>query len=119
MPVLSIYRQTQVAAAVVSPTPQGFVFPAAAAATPINRQGPAPAPVDSPTRLACAYPEMVVHPMPTLREIPVLALLASPIRPGCAFRGVDASEAASGQGSEIEVSFQSTRLERSKLNLIV
>lgn len=89
MPRLSIFRRTQVVAAAVSPTPQASVFPAAAVATPINRQGPAPAPVDSPTRLACASPEMVVHPMPTVLKIPVLALLASPTPPGCAFLDVD------------------------------
>ena len=95
MPVRSTYRRTQVAAAAVLPTPQGFAYPVAAVATPINRQGRALAPVDSPTRLACASPEMVVHPMPTVRKILVLALLASPTPPGCAFLDVDAEVGSS------------------------
>ena len=95
MPVRSTYRRTQVAAAAVLPTPQGYVFPAAAVATPINRRGQAPAPVDSPTQPACVFPEMVMHPMLTVRKIPALALLASPTPLGCAFRDVDAEVVSS------------------------
>jgi len=119
MPVLSTCRRIRAAAAAVSPIPREFVFPVAAVATPISRQGPVPVPMVSPTPRACASPAMVVHPMPTAREILVPVPLALPTRLECAYRGVDAGELASVQGSEIEVSFQSTRLERSKLNLIV
>ena len=57
--------------------------------------------------------------MPTNRPGPAPAQAVSPIRPGCMFLGVNVVKSADLQGSEIDVSFQSTRLERTKLNLIV
>ena len=119
LPVRSIYLRIQAVAVAVLPTPPGFVFPVVAGAMPTNRPGPAPAPVDSPTQRACASPEMVVRSMHTDPEIQDPAQPVSPIRPGCVFLGVDAVKSADLQGSEIDVNFQSTRLERTKLNLIV
>ena len=119
MPAPSIYLRIQAVAVAVLPTPPGFVFPAAAVAMPTNLPGPAPARADSPTQRACAFPEMVVRSMLTDPEILGLAQQVSPIRPGCVFLGVDAVKSADLQGSEIDVNFQSTRLERTKLNLIV
>ena len=89
LPVPSIYHRIQAVAVAVLPTPPGFVFPVVAGAMLTNRPGLGPA-----------------QPV-------------SPIRPGCVFLGVYAVKSADLQGSEIDVSFQSTRLERTKLNSIV
>ena len=78
-----------VAAAVVSPTPQGFACPAVAAVMPMSRPGQAVAPLASPTRPKCVFHAVVVAPMPIGRPDQALAPRGTPIRRRCACHGAN------------------------------